>query len=427
MPLLAVDKLDRMRGVRPARASAQWTRSPTQPVSRGRSILRRCGGRRIAVCLAVAALLLLGATLLPRLRLKRPRGTAGSGSERGYSSGSGSLAADSLQTSGGGTAALDECLLGNRAAKRERLFLFVGIISARNNWNRRGAVRAAWADAAQVSKKSAVRFFVASQGAVDPPAEAELKAHNDFVWLDMPKEQNYRTIGDSTLMVFQHVVATYDFSFVLKTDDDSFVNVPALVGVLKQACKNTGCRHEALYMGCQVERIIVTHGQPQHPHNSDEFFEHTGLQEYPKYMVGGGYVISDDVARMLIAAQQTVGLKRYTVEDATFGYWLQAWDLRHINQSRFRTIADECCFGPPPSPGVTNYQLHDWVERDLCSSRPWLVLHKIVETEQMMYLGERVRNCTVTAADAISEISSAVLPAVGGAAQTRKQTSELIV
>lgn len=38
----------------------------------------------------------------------------------------------------------------------------------------------------------------------------------------------------------------------LQTDDDSFVNVPALIGVLKQACKNTGCRHEALYMGCQV-------------------------------------------------------------------------------------------------------------------------------------------------------------------------------
>jgi hypothetical protein len=47
----------------------------------------------------------------------------------------------------------------------------------------------------------------------------------------------------------------------------------------------------------QVERIIVTHGKPEHPHNSDEFFAHTGLQEYPKYMVGGGYVISDDVAR----------------------------------------------------------------------------------------------------------------------------------
>ena len=41
--------------------------------------------------------------------------------------------------------------------------------------------------------------------------------------------------------------------------------------------------------------------------------------------------------RMLIAAQQTVGLKRYMVEDA-FGYWLHACDLHHINESRFRCL-----------------------------------------------------------------------------------------
>ena len=49
------------------------------------------------------------------------------------------------------------------------------------------------------------------------------------------------------------------------------------------------------------------------------------------------------ICRMLIAAQQTVGLKRYTVEDAAFGYWLQAWDLRHINQTRFRCACWLCC------------------------------------------------------------------------------------
>ena len=36
------------------------------------------------------------------------------------------------------------------------------------------------------------------------------------MWLDLPQQQNYRTIGDATLEVFQHVVASYDFSFVLK-------------------------------------------------------------------------------------------------------------------------------------------------------------------------------------------------------------------
>ena len=43
--------------------------------------------------------------------------------------------------------------------------------------------------------------------------------------------------------------------------------------------------------------IVVTFKQPEHPHNSMPFWKHTGLRFYPKYMVGGGYVISDDVAR----------------------------------------------------------------------------------------------------------------------------------
>ena len=48
------------------------------------------------------------------------------------------------------------------------------------------------------------------------PAAAGLEARADFVWLDAPKQQNYRTIGDSTLKVSQHVVASHDFSFVPK-------------------------------------------------------------------------------------------------------------------------------------------------------------------------------------------------------------------
>ncbi len=50
-----------------------------------------------------------------------------------------------------------------------------------------------------------------------------------------------------------------------------------------------------------------------------------------------------------------------------------------------RTIADECCFGAPPSPGVVNYQLHEWVERDLCGSTPWLVLHKVRISGQIRF------------------------------------------
>lgn len=56
----------------------------------------------------------------------------------------------------------------------------------------------------------------------------------------------------------------------------------------------------------QVENIVVTYNLPEHPHNSAEFFAHTGLRNYPKYMVGGGYIISDDVARLIVLSNQLV-------------------------------------------------------------------------------------------------------------------------
>lgn len=59
-----------------------------------------------------------------------------------------------------------------------------------------------------------MRFFVPADGPVDGEGPAELAAHQDFVWLS--GDNNYRTIAAATLAVFRHVVATYDFSFVLK-------------------------------------------------------------------------------------------------------------------------------------------------------------------------------------------------------------------
>ena len=70
----------------------------------------RPGLRRVLACLTAAVLGLLTAALIARIRWLR-----------GPSGGSGAL-----HNGGSGVTALDECLLGGRAGKRERLFLFVG-------------------------------------------------------------------------------------------------------------------------------------------------------------------------------------------------------------------------------------------------------------------------------------------------------------
>jgi len=54
------------------------------------------------------------------------------------------------------------------------------------------------------------------------------------------------------IALYEHVVAAHDAAFVLKTDDDSFVNVPALAADLRRRCTSADCVAEKLYMGYQV-------------------------------------------------------------------------------------------------------------------------------------------------------------------------------
>ena len=63
--------------------------------------------------------------------------------------------------------------------------------------------------------------------------------------------------------------------------------------------------------------------------------------------MGGGYVLSGDVARMLVTVNLKMKLKFTPIEDATLGFWLKSMDMRHIDHNRFHTWAAPCCFKPP--------------------------------------------------------------------------------
>ena len=64
--------------------------------------------------------------------------------------------------------------------------------------------------------------------------------------------------------------------------------------------------------------------QPGHKWNNIVFYNHTGLKTYPNYMMGGGYVVSGDVATTLMNVNHKMKLKFTPIEDATMGFWLMA-------------------------------------------------------------------------------------------------------
>ena len=62
----------------------------------------------------------------------------------------------------------------------------------------------------------AAKFFVPAEGAVDAATMADVQRNLGRDIVLIPGEYNYSSISLATLAVFQHAVAHYDSSFVLK-------------------------------------------------------------------------------------------------------------------------------------------------------------------------------------------------------------------
>ena len=216
----------------------------------------------------------------------------------------------------------------------------------------------------------------------------------------------------------------YDVRFVLKADDDAFINVPSLVRELKAHCLSHGCRKERMYFGREIRNNLVrvaagdkwqvirprsnnappkvasgesypvlparsfartgvrllasrapcleaeslpgtpatktcnprssfspsglsvlsvdsrsTQRHPcREPAQDVEYLNHTSLKTYFPYMMGGGYVLSADLAAVILGInQQSRGhdlLKFMPNEDVSVGFWLMSVDLRRIDHQR---------------------------------------------------------------------------------------------
>jgi len=333
------------------------------------------------------------------------------------------------------------------ASSLPKVFLFIGILSGRGYRHRRLAVREAWSAGCN-HPPAVVSKFVLSADEATPQVAREETEFGDIIYIK--ERTNYKSILYKTYFIFEYAVEHYDVAFVLKTDDDAFVNVPPLLRLLGSLCETRDCSAERLYIGRMIQESEVLLA-PGHKWNNAVFYNHTGvrklkvfdfffllfffenlddgnkistksknlpfffkspkptfnqqLRTYPKYAMGGGYVLSGDVARTLVGVNRAMKLKFTPIEDATLGFWLMAMDLRHVDHERFYTWAASCCFETLEhdkdkdingEQQPTKVKVMDAVVDDLCTDDPWLVLHKIDSPTKMRALGDEARKCGPT-------------------------------
>lgn len=159
-----------------------------------------------------------------------------------------------------------------------RFKLLVLVISAVKNQNRRDAIRETWAQ----TNGDVKILFVLSR---DQFLNAEKLVNNDMLEVDVPDE--YRLLSHKLMESF-YSVRNLNFDYLLKCDDDTFVNIPKVISVLDHMPKFK------FYWGyfngnAHIKRV----GK----------WKETGwilCDKYLPYALGGGYILSQDLITYIV-------------------------------------------------------------------------------------------------------------------------------
>lgn len=182
-------------------------------------------------------------------------------------------------------------LLLPRLQCNDSLFVVIIVCSSVPNFDSRLAIRSTWGQYASRVQNVQLFFLLgkSSNDSLNLAVAEESEQHQDIIQHDFLDTYNNLTLKSVMLLKWVSQRCA-NAQYVMKTDDDMFVNVPNLVKLLK----NKG--HKKLLIGCLIKGAV-----PVKDWNSKWFVPEVVFpgRIYPPYLSGTGYVMSQDLVRVL--------------------------------------------------------------------------------------------------------------------------------
>ncbi|XP_063217560.1 beta-1,3-galactosyltransferase 1-like isoform X2 [Bacillus rossius redtenbacheri] len=232
------------------------------------------------------------------------------------------------------------------------LFLLIVVCSAVPNWEARAAIRDTWGGAASSNASSAVRvaFLLGDpdNATLQDQVEEESLQFGDIIQEGFIDSYNNLTV--KSVMLLKWVVRRCrSLRYVMKTDDDMFVNVGGLTGLLRSRGPSA-----PLLLG-----TLICGARPISDPRSKWFaplYMFSG-RVYPNYLSGTGYVMSTGIAALLYRA--ALGTPLFHLEDVyVTGLCARAAGVRPRDHPGFtyaRRRLDPCLYRHPSV--VTSHRL----------------------------------------------------------------------
>ncbi|KAJ7394137.1 hypothetical protein OS493_003815 [Desmophyllum pertusum] len=213
------------------------------------------------------------------------------------------------------------------------LFLLVLVSTNVGNFNRRQLIRKTWgADYAIETKWKTV--FLLGKNSNDKEMEnisKESEIYGDMVQADY--HEHFWNMSYKVAMGFEWSVKYCTFNYLLKADDDVFVNTLGLMDFLS---KYTTPRKKLYTGNIMIGSVVLRNGR--YAVTPEEYNE----TAYKPYCSGGGYVLSRDVVEKFLSYFDV--LKPLKIDDAYIGLLADRAGVKVTHNEDFRMYENKCEF-----------------------------------------------------------------------------------
>ncbi|KAJ6663803.1 hypothetical protein lerEdw1_009882 [Lerista edwardsae] len=254
------------------------------------------------------------------------------------------------------------------AGGKNRTFLLLAIKSLPGNFAARQAVRDTWGREDEPGGRPVRTIFLLGSAkerhgpSLQRLVAYESRAYGDILMWDFEDTFFNLTLKDQLFLrwTLEHC---RDARFILKGDDDVFINTPKVLAYLGSADP-----HKPLYTG-----QVMSTASPFRVRKSKYFVpESFYVGPYPAYAGGGGYIFSGQLARWLLLISRYVAF--YPIDDVYTGLCFLALGIR-----------------PEPHPGFQTFDIAEKDRDDPCVHSQLLLVHRR-SPQQTHHLWRRIRD-----------------------------------
>ncbi|XP_019632685.1 PREDICTED: beta-1,3-galactosyltransferase 1-like [Branchiostoma belcheri] len=216
------------------------------------------------------------------------------------------------------------------------VFLLIMVTSAPMNSSQRHAIRRTWGNESNSEPGTVIKtvFTVGktNKSSIQLGLERENMLHKDIIQEDFV--DSYKNLTLKTVMCLKWASEFCPGAkFVMKADDDTFVNIYSLVRHLKHMPASNTSKLVTGYVYTGSKPVRVSHSKRG---KYDKWYvskEEYPRETFPKYPCGFAYVMSNDVIRPLYEVSLT--LKYVFLEDVFLGLCLEKLGIEPTHQRGF--------------------------------------------------------------------------------------------